>query len=77
MAGSGPYGRAALVLALLLGTLLEQIAFNVLSGDALRIFHLLVVVGVALLVARWYRAFMRRTLARSRSNRDTRRPNRK
>jgi hypothetical protein len=71
------FGRAALILALLLGTLLEQIAFNLLSGDALRIFHLLVAVGVALLVARWYRGFMRRTLARARGNRRTRRSNRK
>ncbi len=68
-ASGGGCGKAALVLALLLGTFLERVAASALSPDELDLFHLVMAIGVALLVARWYRAFMRRTLARSRERR--------
>lgn len=63
MAAGRGYGKTALVFALLLGTFLERVAASTLSADAMDIFHLVIAVGVALLVARWYRNFMRRTLA--------------
>jgi len=66
--GAG-YGKAALLLALLLGTFGERIASDVLPAEALDIFHLVAAIGVAFLVARWYRGFMRRTLGRTRRNR--------
>ncbi len=67
------YGKAALVLALLLGALLEGMATAVLSGSAQDAFHLAIGVGIAFLVARWYRNFMRRTLTNARANRQDRR----
>jgi hypothetical protein len=41
----------------------------VLPSEALNVFHLLVGLGIALLVTRLYRNFMRRTLARQRTRR--------
>ena len=68
-AASGGYGKAALLLALLVGTLLQRLAVTTLSADALDIFYLAVAIGIAFLGARWYRNFMRRTLGRARVNR--------
>ncbi len=68
----GGYGKAALLLALLLGTLLERVAATALSGQALDVFHLAMGIGIAFLVARWYRRFMRRTLTNARANRQDR-----
>jgi hypothetical protein len=67
--GGGRFGRAGLALALLLGTLMERFAATVLSPDALTVFHLAIAVGIAFLVARWYRGFMRRALNRARERR--------
>jgi len=67
--GRRRYGLAALILAVLAGTLLERFAIAVLPGEALNVFHLLVGLGIALLVTRLYRNFMRRTLARQRTRR--------
>lgn len=67
--GGGRYGKAALALALLIGMLIEQIAADVLPTEALDIFHVAIVVGIAFFVARWYRGFMRRTLSRRREAR--------
>lgn len=66
---SSGYGKAALLLALLLGMLLERVAAGVLPTEAADIFHLVVAVAIAFLVARWYRGFMRRTLGQARENR--------
>lgn len=63
---SSGYGRAALIFALLLGTLVERAALS-LPDDARNIFHFIVVLGIALLVARVYRAFARRAIERRRS----------
>jgi uncharacterized membrane protein len=65
----GGYGKAALALALLLGTFVERLAGGLLPAAPLDVFHLVVAVAIAFLVARWYRGFMRRTLGRARSNR--------
>lgn len=58
------------MLALLLGILVEQILSDVIPTEALDIFHLAVLVGIAFFVARWYRGTMRRALNRRRANRD-------
>ena len=65
------FGRAALILALLLGTLAERAALS-LPDDARAIFHFVVLLGIALLVARAYRGFVRRTIGRSRERRRNR-----
>ncbi|MDA0353268.1 MAG: hypothetical protein O3A10_13790, partial [Chloroflexi bacterium] len=65
----GGYGKAALVLALVVGTLIERLAAGVLPTTALDVFHLVVAIAIAFLVARWYRGFMRQTLGRARNNR--------
>jgi hypothetical protein len=65
----GRYGKAALALAFLLGLLVEQIASDVIPADALDVFHLAVLVGIAFFVARWYRGYMRRALNRRRASR--------
>ena len=62
--GSG-YGRATVVLALLAGTIVERAALG-LPGRGLELFHVAVAVGIAFLVARAYRAFARRAIARRR-----------
>ena len=70
--GAGPagrYGKAAIVLAFLLGLLIEQIVADVLPSEALDVFHLAVLIGIAFFVARWYRGFMRRTMSQRRSRR--------
>lgn len=65
------YGRAALILALLLGTLAERAALS-LPIQALDIFHLVVVIGIALLAARAYRRFARGAIERGRERRRNR-----
>lgn len=65
----GGYGKAALVLALLIGMLIEQIASDVIPGEALDIFHLAVLIGIAFFVARWYRSYMRQALKRRQTRR--------
>ena len=62
------YGRGALILALLLGMLAERAALH-LPTEARDIFHFVVLVGIALLVARIYRGFARRAVERSRRRR--------
>ena len=66
-AAGGRYGKAALALALLIGTLIEQIANDVLPAEAVDVWHIAVIVGIAFFVARWYRGFMRRALTRRRA----------
>ena len=61
------------MLALLVGALVEGMATAVLSGSAQDAFHLAIGVGIAFLVARWYRGFMRRTLTNARANRQDQR----
>lgn len=61
------------MLALLIGALIEGMATAVLSGSAQDAFHLAIGVGIAFLVARWYRSFMRRTLTDARAKRRDRR----
>jgi hypothetical protein len=68
---SSGYGRAAIILALLLGTLAERAALS-LPIQALDIFHLVVVIGIALLAARTYRRFARSAIERSRERRRNR-----
>lgn len=65
------FGRAALVLALLLGTLVERAVLS-LPQDARNTFHFIVFLVIALLVARAYRGFVRRTIERSRERRRNR-----
>lgn len=65
----GGFGKAAILLALLLGMVIERIAIDLVPSEALDAMHLVVAIGIAFFVARWYRGFMRRTLARSRANR--------
>lgn len=68
---SRSFGRAALILALLLGTLGETAARR-LPVEALGIFHFVVVLGIALIVAGAYRGFARRAVERSRARRRNR-----
>ncbi len=68
---SSSYGRAAIILALLLGTLGETAARR-LPVEALGIFHFVVVLGIALIVAGAYRGFARRAVERSRARRRNR-----
>jgi hypothetical protein len=65
------FGRATLILALLLGTLVERTALR-LPIDALDIFHFAVLASIALLAARAYRGFARRAVERSRERRRNR-----
>jgi hypothetical protein len=69
-------GKSGILLALLLGTLVERLAAGLLPPGAADVYHLLIAIGIAFLVARWYRGFMRETLARARVNRTTRRTRR-
>lgn len=65
------FGRAALVLALLLGTLVERAALR-LPDDGRDIFHFVVLLGIALIAAGAYRGFARRAVTRSRERRGNR-----
>jgi hypothetical protein len=69
-------GKSGLLLALLLGTLIERLAANLLPTGAADVYHIVIAVGIAFFVARWYRGFMRETLARARINRTARRTRR-
>ena len=67
---SSSYGRAAIILALLLGTLAERAALSLpIQAD---IFHRVVEIGIALLAARTYRRFARSAIERSRERRRNR-----
>ena len=63
------FGKATLVLALLFGTVAERIFGSTFSSELIDIYHLIVAIGIALLIARSYRNFMRRALAQSRNKR--------
>ncbi len=63
------FGKATLALALLLGTVVERVFGSTFSSSIIDIFHLVVAIGIALLIARSYRNFMRRALAQSRNKR--------
>ena len=65
------FGRAALILALLLGALIERAALR-LPTEALDIFHFVVLAGIALLATLAYRGFARRAIERSRERKRNR-----
>jgi DNA-directed RNA polymerase specialized sigma24 family protein len=68
---SAHFGRAALGLALLLGTLVERAALG-LPDDGREIFHFVVLLGIALIATGAYRGFARRAVKRSRERRGNR-----